>query len=812
MRASRTALLLLLAGGLVQAQAPSAALRPGAGRTDSLQGRDELAWPPRNPAGLPISDNATLRREAARQWFGEWSPAFRRHLLDQAAVERVRHAHLLPRLAQDPATGNLVPASSLGLAPESGVATLGTTWINLGPTNANTEKNGSITLNARDGGRISSIVFHPSDSNTIYIATSGGGVWKTTTGGASWTPITETLGTLSCGALAMDPTQPNTLYLGLGDAFDGTGVGLVKSTDGGASWSAPVYLGASTQTRDLAVCPGNPSILLATTNMGLFRSGDGGASWSSVNLNTGLAATPGAWDLAWTGGSGWVVTVEADPANASGATDGRTYYSSDNGANWTRSTGFTLSAGLTRASVASAPSNRSILYAMASNASYNLADIFKSTNGGQSWTALGAVSKRYKNGNADARTVNKLFNGQGWYDQAIAIEPGNPSVAYFGGALHMARTSDGGSTWYQASNWLGQYSLPYVHADFHAYAFSPDGLLFAGTDGGLFKRTNASTNTWTSDLNIGVTSHLVYSVGSSLAAPSAVIGGFQDNGTRVRVSDTSTFNQVLGGDGFGSAIHPGSGSTMLGTLYYTAIYKSTNGGTSFASASSGIAEAGNSSTAPFYTRIVPGLADGSGNTVYTASNTKVYRSLNYAGSWSALGTSGLPTTSLYIRNLGAAPSNGNVLGVVANSGRVFLSATGGSVWAQAATLPNHGTYLSSVAFGTGDANTVYVSSVAPDATKTHLWKSTDFGQTWAAIDGGGLPAGIPVNCVVNDPNSAAILYAGTHLGLYKSADGGATWTRHGSGMPLVNVTDLYVSPDGALVRAATFGRGFWELQ
>jgi MYXO-CTERM domain-containing protein len=110
-----------------------------------------------------------------------------------------------------------------------------------------------------------------------------------------------------------------------------------------------------------------------------------------------------------------------------------------------------------------------------------------------------------------------------------------------------------------------------------------------------------------------------------------------------------------------------------------------------------------------------------------------------------------------------------------------------------------------------------VASVKPNPALDHLWKSIDFGAHWTVIDGNGLPAGVPVNVIKSDPvpDPAApsrVLYAGTHLGLYRSTDGGASWSRFGSGLPLVSVTDLYISPNEGIVRVATFGRGFWELQ
>jgi photosystem II stability/assembly factor-like uncharacterized protein len=153
----------------------------------------------------------------------------------------------------------------------------------------------------------------------------------------------------------------------------------------------------------------------------------------------------------------------------------------------------------------------------------------------------------------------------------------------------------------------------------------------------------------------------------------------------------------------------------------------------------------------------------------------------------------------------------NIIGIAASGGRVFLTSNGGVSWSQATAPPNNGLSLSHIWFDTTNADVVYLASVAPNASSTHLWKSTNFGLTWAAIDGGGFPTGVPVDVVKNDPLDPAVLYAGTHLGVYRSTDGGTIWQRFGGGMPLVEVTDVYVSPDASLVRASTFGRGFWEL-
>lgn len=767
-----------------------------------------------NAAVRAETDDATARRDFQRDWYETpMTPQYMKWLNGAAARERARNGHALPKVD---ASGNSTGSS---IAPGSTTIS-GTTWTNIGPTKADFIKNGSTTLYKTDAGRPVAIVPDPTNVDVLYVAMAGGGVWKTTNATAAtptWSPMTESLGSLSCGALAIDAKAPSTLYLGLGDSFDGTGIGFTKSTDGGATWAPVIYLGNATKITDIRVADDNSSIVLVTTDAGLFRSTDAGATFNQVALATGQAAAPYCWSVAWAGGANYAISLEANSAATTGTTDGQVWYSANDGATWTRASGVTKSAGVGRLTIASSPLNRLVMYAEAaipnSSASTDLADFFRSSDGGKTWSPMNATGNNvaYTNRNTESASPKSLLNGQGWYNQLVIPSKDNANTVFFGGALLLAKATNATAvkpSYTQMTNWLAQFGLPYVHADFHAGAYDRNGNLYVGTDGGVFVSADNGA-TWSDKMNVGIVSHLIYSVGSSDANTSAMVGGFQDNGTRVRSTTTSTFNQTLGGDGFGSHVHAINGNTMLGSLYYTRIYKSTDGGSTFLSASSGITESNNSSTAPFNTKIVPWLGDATGNTMFTHVNLKVYKSTNYAGSWTALGVSGLPTTG-NIRNVGVAKSDANVVGTVWNGGKVYLTNNGGASWTAASSPTNNGLSMSYVSFDPANSQTVYVASVAPDATKAHLWKSTNFGATWQVLDveGSGFPSGVPVNAIVSDAN---VLYAGTHLGVYQSADGGTTWTRYGAGMPLVNVTDLYISPSHARVRAATFGRGFWEM-
>jgi MYXO-CTERM domain-containing protein len=769
------------------------------------------------------SDSATLRRIATNQWYtergvddpsGPWSAEYRRYMLQVAAFERARWGNMIPRGDRTPELVN------------------GASWVSLGPTQATFLHNGNITLNVTDAGRLRSIV---PTANYLYIATAGGGVWRRDLSNNTWTPLTESLGSLSCGSLAVDPTNANVVYLGLGDPFDGFGIGLVKSTDGGNTWSDPVFLGDSLVIPIVVVDPNNPSVVLAGTDKGLYRSTDAGATWNLVNIATGVTNAPYVWSIDWTGGSKLVLALEASHSVTTGSTLGQVWTSADDGATWTQATGMTKTSGVGRITVAAAPSSRSTVYAMAAvpNATNqtDLADMFKSTDGGKTWTALNVLNKKYTNAlnptAGETSTVNGILNGQGWYNQLVLVDPTTPTTVYFAGSLNLVQTTDGGSTFTLLSDWLAQGNLPYVHADFHAGAFDASGTLFVGTDGGFFERTSATNNTWTDTLNVGVVSHLLYTVSSSLNNVNAVLGGMQDNGTRLREGTTSTFDAVIGGDGFGTNINRANAANMIGSIYNETIYKSTNSGTSWAQATTGIPATGLTCSACwFWTKVLGWPGDATGNTLYTFTNT-IYKSTNYAGAWAALATSPVGSTGAVIRNIGVHATNANIIGAVGSGGYVWLSSNGGTSWTAVASgdafatppaataLPGSNKSLSWIEFDKTNSQIVYVASVAPNQHANHVWKSTNFGQSWTSIDGNGLPTGAPVNMITGDPTDATsqVLFAGTEVGVYRSTDGGATWNRYGAGLPLVSVKDIYISPDAStsLVRIATYGRGFWQL-
>jgi photosystem II stability/assembly factor-like uncharacterized protein len=794
--------------------------------------------------------------------------------------------------------------SNLSAGPLQAARVPGNAWVNLGPRTANFEKNG-VTYFKVDSGRPRTILVHPTNPDIVYLATSGGGVWKTfdataaidATNGPHWTPITETLGSLSIGALAMSPVNPDSLLVGLGDPFDVQVPGFFHSDDGGASWLGPVVLSGTypgfaplqaSSVRDIAH-DATGQVVLAATDVGLFRSAEGGVGtgWTLIDPDIGHAPQE-FWSVGRVGGQVWIATSQdlTDPNLG-----GRVWRSIDDGISWGRITTIT---DVRRMTVAVSPGDvadpsRARVYILAENgAGTGQKDVFRSDDGGQTWGSLAVNSSRAPvNPNADQSDLD-VMHGQAFYNQMIAVDPQNHDRVLVGGDLCLVRSLNGGVDWAVMADWLPQVvSMPdytYVHADYHAGAISyASGSLvfYAGTDGGIFRSSDVFVASngdahFEDRMNRGIVSHLIYTVATAAERPNTttckvpaatadiVFGGFQDDGARLRVlpaaGDPTIFDQIAGGDGFGVGIGcaggPSPGSDQAGSLllesYVSQINRSTDGGGTFNPAMNGIGITLDPQFT-FIMKIATDITDANGMTFLTPlteAGTQVghvFRTTNGAASWSSINgtincadlrTGCNPTSSVFplpLMNASTHPKAAGVYAAVSRS-RAYVTTNGGASWDETVKVYPDASGAcvqpSSIAFDPADTigNTVWVSSKAtrtstvcsattipiPD-TVGHLFKSTNAhalgSATWTAVHGSSATAlpNVPINVVKVDPGDNQTLYVGTEIGLYRSIDGGATWARYGTGLPLVSVTELSIAADGSSVRIATYGRGFWEI-
>jgi hypothetical protein len=431
-----------------------------------------------------------------------------------------------------------------GSASTSGV--LGT-WQSLGPGNV--------------GGRTRALVIDPLNPDVMYAAGVAGGIWKTTNAGGTWSPLNDFLANIAVTVLAIDPSDSNTIYAGTGEGYfnaDGVrGAGIFKTTDAGAHWTRLASTASNTNfffINDLVVSPANAQHVYAATRTGVFRSLDGGTTWTQVIISNVANGANGAMDLVMrtdqatdyifaavgtfstshifrntdAGGSGTWVNVYSEP------TMGRT-------------------------SLAIAPSNQDVIYAMAAciacgagtnpnfptaNYTDGLLGVFRSTSSGDagSWTA------QTRNNSAtlqDTLLLSNPVNGaltqcsigtsqflnQGWYDNVIRVDPSDSDKVWVGG-VDLFRSDNGGVNWGVASYWWfqGNGTPPnngdpqFVHADNHILVFHPNyngttnQTLFAGDDGGVYRTDNALAG------NVGYSSGTT--AGGGTITPVSPICGF----------------------------------------------------------------------------------------------------------------------------------------------------------------------------------------------------------------------------------------------------------------------------------------------
>ncbi len=800
-------------------------------------------------AALAASGAPPPERDAPRRPHRFDSPAeaqdfyrSKRAPVGQAAVPVERYFAALDRMRVMPQRSTLrnesLPSraemAEIGLSYADEAKALGA-WTSLGPGNV--------------GGRTRALVIDPVDPSTMYAAGVAGGVWKTTDAGASWRALDDLMPNLAVAALALDPANRSVLYAGTGEGFFNgdsvRGAGIFRSTDAGASWSRLDGTGKGDffYVNDLAVSPRDSQRLYAATRTGVWRSFNAGASWSRV---LDPKVNGGCLDLALrTDGGAEALLAACGTLQKTAAV--WLNPNADQGGGWKK---VLSEPGMGRTTLAIAPSRQDVVYALAASnvggpgGSYQngLHGVFRSADGGATWTAqvrnssperlntLLLSNPVYGFAESCFGDPNAFYN-QGWYDNVIAVDPVNPDRVWAGG-VDLFRSDDAGASWGLASYWWGEASSSsFVHADQHTLVFHPryDGAavktLYAGNDGGIFRTTDALAPTVKSPsgvcdpkegkvpwerLNNGYTVTQFYT-GTAYPDGTRYLGGTQDNGTiRGGQGNANAWETIYGGDGGSVAVDPRNTNVLYVTYIRLSIAKSTNGGGTFREATSGIQEPSDN-----FLFISPFAMDPSDPDRLWAGGYSLWRTDNAAGFWqkaSAKLTGKQPSVSA----IAVSPADSNRVlagtreGLIA--GTTAASAAGGSTkWKSA--KPRTG-WVSSLAFDPQNGNVAYATYSTFGGK--HVWKTVDGGKSWKGLDGTGagrLPD-IPVHSLAVDPADSRRLYLGTDLGIFVSADGGATWEVENSGFANVVTESLSIVPGPEGTRtlfAFTHGRGAWKV-
>lgn len=726
------------------------------------------------------------------------------------------------------------------------------TWAPVGPSPIA----GSVQDPSQSGGqygdvsgRITALVADPTNAATVFAGAADGGVWKSTNGGTSWTPLTDSQPTLAIGSLAIDSTG-QIIYAGTGEANGSQdaqyGDGVLKSANGGTTWTmqgSSTFAGLHIGSIAIDSQVSNAQRVLAATDAGLFVSTNGGSTWTRNTNIDGVIIHLTAFDHS-------VFEIDQDPSAATrffatvgdfcNNEQGQVLVSGDSGNTWSNSDSLSNPTDCSmRISIGAGPSNTE--YAAWSDINGDLRYIRKSVNGGASWTTLPSPgSPSY---------FNTGGNPQGWYDNVVAVDPTNANRVVFGGVT-VINTANGGASYTDVGHVYDAAAA--LHPDFHAIAFTGANTLYIGNDGGVWHSTTlggTSGPSWT-DVNANLEITQFYS-GSALNV-STLIGGAQDVGDPGRLPTTPPsprWQQYGEGDGTGTAIKPGSnGNSFYISVPQAGILQQT-------SALSGGIESNPTIAAPcnFGPNPPQGIAcadpaafvapfvmhPGDANTLFAATN-HVYRSTSGGlpagnGGWSQIspdltsGTSNFTGNPDVINAMAMNDSTGLLVTGAALSGTVFeLTPVNG--WVNiTGNLPQPSS--STFAF---EGSTGWITSVAVDAGGSEVWvtigdSTGGIGTVWhtttAALtnqwtdlsSGGTAPITGPVNSIVQDPSNPTTLYVGTATGVYtcSGCGGGGTltpvWSKAGMGMPAVSVSGVTISSDNTTLVAWTHGRGAWEL-
>ena len=635
-------------------------------------------------------------------------------------------------------------------------------------------------------GRINCIAFHPTDSNTMWVGAPSGGVWKTTDGGKSWNTTTDALAAIGVSDIAVNPKNPEIIYLATGDGDFGVvktySIGIIKSVNGGGSWQAT---GLVNQISDqvafsrMLINPDLPDIMIASSSNGLYATADGWVNFSKIMSGNfkDLEFKPSSYS-----------TIYATTVDYAGRA--RIYKSINGGQLFNESmTGMSISGRVNRIELAVTPANPNVVYALCSDATNNgFYALYKTTNSAVSWTLV------YDNSGLNLLGWSPLGSdtgGQGSYDLSLAVSPTNENEIYVGG-VNVWRSLNGGFSWSIKGLWYVSGVVGYIHADHHEFIYSPlNNALYSGNDGGIYKTYNKG-ETWT-DLSNGLAILQIYRMAQSELDPGMIVTGNQDNGTIMLRSGEWT--EIIGGDGMECFIDYDDLNTIYGTLYYGDIRKSYNGGESFDSIPPASALQGAWITPIAMHPKIP-------NILY-AGYQKVYKTINGGSTWETL--SDFQSGSNNLQVVALAPSNDNVI-YIATRNNVYKSTNGGNSWNNISTgLPSQ--YKADIAVSETDPEKLWiVLSGYSDGNK--VYRSDNGGQTWINYSE-GLP-NLPVNTIVYQNSSNQILYIGTDIGVYYRDAAMETWVKFGNGLPNVSVYDLKILYATKKIRAATHGRGVWE--
>jgi len=677
------------------------------------------------------------------------------------------------------------------------------------------------------GGRSLTAAGIPGDPSTYYFGATGGGIWKSTDGATSWSPIFDKDGAPSIGSLAVAQADPNVIYAGTGEACirgnisDGNGVW--KSLDAGKTWKN-VGLKDSRAIGKVIVNPRNPDIAFVAalghpfgpnTERGIFRSTDGGKTWDKVlykDENTGaidIAFDPRNANILFA--SLWE-TRRTPWSLSSGGPGSGLYRSTDGGTSWSKLEEHGLPKGPYGRIGLAVAANSDRVYAIVEAKEGGL---YRSDDGGDSWNLV--------NGN------HSLYQ-RPWYYMHVIADPQDADTVYILD-VEFFRSTDGGRT-------FNKIKIP--HGDNHGLWIDPRNSkrMIASNDGGVTVSLDAG-KTWTRQDNQPTAQF--YHVATDTREPYYVYGAQQDNSTIAIASRSddgligrSDWYAVGGGEAGYIAPYPSDPNVVYAGDYEGNItrFDKRTGQVKNIAVWPDLSDARGAAnlehrfqwTAPIV------ISPQDPNTIYYGGE-RVFKTSDGGMRWEAISpdltrndkskqqASGGPITiddtgtEYYdtVFSIAPSPMTKGLIWVGTDDGLVHVTRDEGKSWANVTPkdLPEW-SRISLIEASPHDAGTAYVAvdRHQNDDLHPYVYRTTDYGKTWSRIVT-GIPDTAFVRAVREDPKKKGMLYAGTERGVFVSFDDGAHWRAMQLNLPITPIHDLVIKNDDLVL--ATHGRAFWVL-
>lgn len=693
-------------------------------------------------------------------------------------------------LTKDPAT-NTVPRERLykswtetqrrlqNISTRAGVSDI--IWEERGPSNV--------------GGRTRAMVLDANDptGNTMFAGGVSGGLWKTTNISSptpQWAPIDDLFENLAVSAIAQDPSNPDIMYFGTGEGWFNAdalrGLGIWKTTDGGQTWNRL----ASTAIPTFYYCQklivdASGAVFASTSSAGLVRSLDGGNTWSTVlGLGT-FANSSEATDIE--------LASNGDMYVAMGIfSQGSLWKSINSGNSWTQLTTGLPSSGYDRVEIASAASDPNRVYLLLQDGADNQCEgIYRSNNAGASFTSVN---------NPAALGMSSFTRNQAWYDLICAVDPNDPNTLMIGG-VDLLRSTNGGNSWTQVSQWFGGGGLQYVHADQHEILYGSSSIVYFGNDGGVWRSSNGGVSI--TDRNDAYNITQFYSCAIHPGKDvNYFIGGAQDNGTQRVTSETfGPAFEVSGGDGSFAHIDADEPNIQMSGYTYQNYVITTNNWSSASGAGDG------SQRGSF---INPTDYDSDANILYCAYNSGNFYRISGIGGGRAENQFAIPAFGGgTVRHVMVSQNVNNRVYFGMSNGRVIRVDNADSsnpTGVQLNTAGGPRGSISCIAIENGNDNHLLVTS--SNYGTVSVWETFDAGGTWTNQEG-DLPD-MPVRWAMFSPVNSNTALLATELGVWATDDLSAAsvqWIPNPT-VPNTRVSMLQSRASGTIL-AGMYGRGFY---